>query len=286
MQGNTLSEPIVLVEHEVSYTNWVPCGFGTADVIIVAEGILTVGDFKYGKGVTVSAERNPQVMLYALGALEMFDFLFEIEIVRMCIFQPRLSNVSIWEIPKDDLIVWAEGELTEKAKLAHEGKGDFASGDHCRFCKAKAICRKRAEENLALAQLEFAEPATLMDEEIAEVLSKADALASWASDVRDHALQQALSGKQWPGFKLVEGRSNRRYVSEDAVAKAVEDAGFDPYEKRILGITAMTKLLGRKRFDELLGSYIEKPQGKPTLVPETDKRPAINSARQDFDTKE
>ena len=277
---------IALVEQEVDFSKWVPLGFGTADAIIVADGILIIVYFKYGRGAAVSAERNPQMMLYALGALELFDHLYDIDLIRMCIFQPRLANVSEWEVSRDELLAWADGELAEKAKLAHEGKGDFASGDHCRFCKAKAVCRKRAEENLELARLEFAEPPTLTDDEISEVLGKADALALWAADVRDHALRQALSGKQWPGFKLVEGRSNRRYVSEVAVADAVSSAGFDPYERRILGITAMTKLLGRKRFDELLGAYIEKPQGKPTLVPESDKRPAINSAKQDFDSKE
>lgn len=277
---------IALVEQEVDFSKWVPLGFGTADAIIVADGILIIVDFKYGRGVAVSAERNPQMMLYALGALELFDHLYDIDLIRMCIFQPRLANVSEWEVSRDELLAWADGELAAKAKLAHEGKGDFASGDHCRFCKAKAVCRRRAEENLELARLEFADPPTLTDAEIAEVLSKADALASWATDVREHALQQALSGKEWPGFKLVEGRSNRRYTSEAAVAEAVADAGFDPYERRILGITAMTKLLGRKRFDELLGQYIEKPAGKPTLVPEGDKRPAINSAKQDFQPKE
>ncbi len=279
-------DPVSLVEQEVDFSRWVPLGFGTADAVHVADGTLAVVDFKYGRGVEVAAERNPQMMLYALGALEIFDGLYDIEQVRMCIFQPRIANVSEWEVSREELLAWADGELSAKAKLAHEGKGEYASGEHCRFCKAKAVCRKRAEQNLELARLEFAQPPTLSDDEVAEVLAKADALAQWASDVREHALQQALLGKEWPGFKLVEGRSNRRYTSEAAVADAVSSAGFDPFEKRLLGITAMTKLLGRKRFDELLGAYIEKPQGKPTLVPEADRRPAINSAKEDFQPKE
>ena len=226
------------------------------------------------------------MMLYALGALELVGSLYDVERVRMCIFQPRLANVSVCEMPVEELLAWADGELAEKARLAHEGKGDYASGEHCRFCRAKAVCRKRAEDNLAIARMEFAPPATLSDGEVAEVLEKADALTSWAADVREHALRQALSGKRWPGFKLVEGRSNRRYADEAAVAEAVEGAGFEPYERKLLGITAMTKLLGRARFDELLSDLIEKPPGKPTLVPETDKRQEINSARQDFETKE
>lgn len=200
----------------------------------------------------------------------------------MSIFQPRLSNVSVYEVPIEELLAWADGELTERARLAHEGKGEYASGEYCRFCRAKAICRKRAEDNLEIARMEFAPPATLSDEEIAEVLGKADSISSWASDVKEHALQQALSGKRWPHFKLVKGRSSRRYTNEAAVAEAVADAGYDPFEKRLFGITAMTKLLGRKRFDELLEGFVEKPQGKPALVPETDKRPEISTAIQDF----
>lgn len=275
-------DPVTLIEQEIDFSKWVPLGFGTADAVHVADGLLVVVDFKYGRGVLVDAERNPQMMLYALGAIELLGSLYDIERVRMCIFQPRLSNVSVCEVPIEDLLAWADGELSERARLAHEGKGEYAFGEHCRFCRAKAICRKRAEDNLEIARMEFAPPATLSDEEIAEVLGKADALSSWAADVKEHALQQALSGKRWTGFKLVEGRSNRRYTNEVAVAKAVADAGYDPFEKRLLGITAMTKLLGRKRFDELLQSLIEKPQGKPALVPETDKCPEITTAIQDF----
>ena len=243
---------------------------------------MNIVDYKHGKGVEVSAERNPQMMLYALGALEIFDGIYDIDTVRMTIYQPRKSNISIFEMPKDELLKWAETELTPKAQLAYEGQGEFHCGEWCRFCKAKAECRERAEANLALARYDFEPPALLNDEEIADILGKVDALTAWATDVKEYALQQAVSGKDWPGWKLVEGRSNRKYTSDTAVTAAVESIGLDPYERKILGITAMQKLLGKSRFEELLSPYIEKPQGKPALVPESDKRPAINTAKNDF----
>ena len=278
----TCSDPVVMIEQRVDFSRWVQEGFGTADCILIADGVLNIVDYKHGKGVEVSAVANPQMKLYALGALEIFDGIYDIDAVRMTIFQPRKSNVSIDEIDKADLYEWADTELTEKAQLAYEGQGTFSCGEWCRFCKAKAECRERAEANLALAQYEFQSPALLDDEEIADILGKVDALTAWASDVKEYALQQAISGKEWTGWKLVEGRSNRKYTSEAAVAATVEGAGFDPYERKVLGVTAMQKLLGKTRFEELLAPYIEKPQGKPTLVPESDKRPAMNTAKTDF----
>ncbi len=168
------------------------------------------------------------------------------------------------------------------ADLAFAGDGNFLCGEWCGFCKAKHECRARAEANLLLAQHDFKLPPLLEDSEIEVILSRVDELVAWANDIKEYALQQAISGKEWTGWKLVEGRSNRRYTSEDAVSKAVEAAGFDPYEKKLLGITAMQKLLGKSHFEELLAAYIEKPQGKPTLVPESDKRPAMNTAKNDF----
>ena len=274
------TDPVVMIEQRVDFSRWVKDGFGTADCILIADGVLNIVDYKHGKGVEVSAEKNPQMMLYALGSLEIFDGIYDIESVRMTIFQPRLSNVSVSEMAKDELLEWADTELTQKAQLAYEGKGDFHSGEWCRFCKAKAECRERAKANLELAKYEFAKPSLLEDEEIADILGKVDALTAWADDVKEYALQQAVGGKKWTGWKLVEGRSNRRYTNEDRVAAAVKNAGFDPYERNVLGITAMQKLLGKTRFEKLLTPYIEKPQGKPTLVPESDKRPAYEPARQ------
>ena len=200
----------------------------------------------------------------------------------MTIFQPRKSNVSVYKTSKKELLEWADGVLTHQAKLAFEGQGDFSCGEWCRFCKAKAECRERANANLEFARYEFREPHLLTSEEIAEILGKVDALSAWATDIKEFALQQAISGKEWPGWKLVEGRSVRKYTNEAAVAVVVENAGFDPYEKKVVGITAMQKMLGKARFDELLSSFIERPQGKPALVPESDKRPAMNTAKNDF----
>jgi len=175
--------------------------------------------------------------------------------------------------------------LAPAAVLARAGEGEFACGSWCTFCRVAPTCRKRAEANMELARLDFRMPPTLSDEEVSEVLEKVDELVAWASDVKDHALQAALGGKEWPGFKLVEGRSIRRYTDEGEVASAVILAGGDPYEKKLLGITAMQKLLGKSQFEQLLGGLLEKPAGKPTLVPEDDKRPAINTAKHDFEEK-
>ena len=276
------SDPVVMIEQRVDFSRWVQEGFGTADCILIADGVLNIVDYKHGKGVEVSAVANPQMQLYALGALEIFDGIYDIDTVRMTIFQARKSNISVDQMDKAGLYEWADTELTQKAHLAYEGQGDFSCGEWCRFCKAKAECRERATANLALARYEFQAPALLDDEEIADILGKVDALTAWASDVKEYALQQAISGKEWTGWKLVEGRSNRKYTSEAAVAAAVESAGFDPYERKVLGVTAMQKLLGKTRFEELLAPYIEKPQGKPALVPESDKRPAMNTAKNDF----
>ena len=222
------------------------------------------------------------MMLYALGALELFDGIYDIDTVRMTIYQPRRENVSVCVMEKDDLLQWAYNDLMAKAKLAYDGEGEFNAGEHCRFCKAKVVCRKRAEYNLELAKYDFEMPATLEDDEIAAILIKADELAAWAADVKEFALQQALSGVKYDGFKIVEGRSNRKYTDENAVADTVKKAGFDPYEPKLLGITAMEKLLGKKKFAEILNRLVEKPQGKPALVPETDKRPPMNTAAEDF----
>lgn len=278
----TCSDPVVLIEQRVDFSRWVEQGFGTADCIIISDGTLRIIDYKHGLGVLVSAEENPQMKCYALGALELFDDIYDIDTVSMTIYQPRRQNISTFELSKDDLYRWADEVLKPTAELAFAGDGNFLCGEWCTFCKAKHECRARAEANLMLAQYDFRLPPLLEDSEIEVILSKADELVSWVNDIKDYALQQAISGKEWTGFKLVEGRSNRRYTNEAAVTEAVTGAGYDPYERKLLGITAMQKLLGKSRFDELLSAYIEKPQGKPTLVPESDKRPAMNNAKTDF----
>lgn len=278
----TCQDPIILIEQRLDFSKYVPEGFGTGDCVIVADGTLTVVDYKHGQGVEVLAESNPQMGCYALGALELFDGIYDIEKVRMVIFQPRRENVSVCVVPKDDLLRWATNDLMPKAKLAFKGGGEFKAGDHCRFCKVKATCRKRAEYNLELAKYDFEMPATLENDEVAAIITKADELAAWAADVKEYALQQALSGVTYTGFKVVEGRSNRKYTDEGAVAEAVTKAGYDPYEQKLLGITAMTTKLGKKKFEEVLGGLVYKPQGKPVLVPESDKRPPMNTAKDDF----
>lgn len=276
------SDAEILIEQRLDFSRWVPEGFGTGDCIIVADDVLQIIDFKYGLGVLVDAADNPQMMCYALGALDIYDGIYDIQSVTMTIFQPRRNNLSTCTMSKGELLAWADQVLQPTAKLAYEGSGEFKAGDHCTFCKLKATCRKRAEYNLELAKYNFEMPASLNETEIAAILPKIDALTAWGNDLKEYALQQALSGTDYPGFKVVEGKSNRRYTDETAVAATVTEHGFDPYEKKLLGITAMTSLLGKKTFQELLNGLIDKPPGKPTLVPENDKRPALNTAKDDF----
>lgn len=278
----TCPDPVVLIEQRVDFSRWVEDGFGTADTIVIADGTLQVIDFKYGLGVLVSAEKNPQLSCYSIGALELFDGIYDIDTVRMVVFQPRRDHLGVYEVSKDDLYRWADEVLKPAADLAFAGDGNFLCGEWCGFCKAKNACRARAAANLELAKYEFKLPPLLTDEDVEDILGKVDDLIAWASDIKEYALQQAISGKEWSGWKLVEGRSNRKYVNEAAVAAAVTKAGFDPYEQKLLGVTAMQKLMGKSRFEEVLAGLIEKPQGKPTLVPESDKRPAMNNAKSDF----
>lgn len=272
---------IVLTEQKLDFSAYVPEGFGTGDVVIIADKELHIVDLKYGKGVGVNAEGNPQIRLYAIGALNEFGMLYDIEQVRMTICQPRLDMVTSETLTVEELQEWAEKEVKPKAELAMAGEGEFVVGDHCRFCRAKATCRARAEYNLELTKMEFREPELLDDSEIGEVLRKAEQLADWVKDITEYALEEALKGKKWDGWKLVEGRSNRKYADEFKVAETLKAAGYDEaviFEKKLYGITAMEKILGKKNFAELLKDLIIKPQGKPTLAPESDSRPEISTA--------
>ena len=279
----TCVDPQVLIEQKLDFSRYVPEGFGHVDCLIIADGTLTVIDFKYGLGIKVSSERNPQMFCYALGGLALFDGIYDIDNVRLVIYQPRRENISEYCISKSELIQWAEDVLSPTAQLASKGEGEYKAGEHCQFCKAKATCRKRAEYNLELAKYDFEVPATLDHDEIAAILTKADELVSWVSDVKEYALKEALNGTKFEGFKLVAGRSNRKYSDEAAAADLVIAAGKDPYEKKLLGITAMTALLGKKAFEDILGGLTYKPPGKPVLVTADDKRPEFNSAYEDFD---
>ena len=279
-------DPVTLIEQHLDFSCYVPDGYGTGDFLLVADKVLNVVDFKYGRGVAVYADHNPQMMLYALGALNLFDCLYDIETVTMTIFQPRLRSVSTWTLSATELYRWAEEELKPRAELAAKGEGEFISGSWCRFCKARNTCRARAESFLELARLEFQPPALLSDEEVAEVMEKADELSKWASDVVAYAQAEAIeNGKHWNGYKLVEGRSVRKFSDETKVETAAKEAGYtDIYNKSLITLTAFEKLMGKDKFAEILGSYVTKPAGKLTLVPVSDKRPevTVNTVNDEF----
>lgn len=276
-EKKTCKDPAVMIEQHLDFSEYVPDGYGTADCVIISDDRLHIVDFKYGIGVLVEAEDNPQMKLYALGALALYDALYDIREVSMTIFQPRRENVSTWTIPVRELKAWAEEELKPKAQLAYNGEGEYHAGEWCTFCRAAVRCRARAEEKLRLAQMEFRMPPLLTDAEIEEILAVLPDLTKWANEITAYATEAAVNhGKEWNGFKVVEGRSNRKYTDEEAVARAAVDAGYtDIYRKTLITLTEMQKLMGKKDFDRILGGLICKPPGKPTLVPVTDKRPAI-----------
>lgn len=280
-------DSLILLEEQVDFSPWVPEGFGTSDVLIISNNIIEVVDLKGGRGVKVEAKDNPQMRLYALGAINGFGILYDIEKIRMTIIQPRLDNISTDELLIEELLEWGEVVVKPKAEMAFIGEGEYKASDHCRFCKVKAICRARANENMKLACLDFKPPPLLTDEEIVEVLLTIDELKKWATDVEDYAYNKAVNeGKKWPYFKLVEGRRSRKYSSEEEVAKKLLDAGYEEdmiFSKSLINLTKLEKEIGKKEFEEILGSLIETPPGKLQLVPETDKRPEIKlSAEQDF----
>ena len=282
----TCSDPLILIEQRLDFSKYVPDGFGTGDCVIIADGTLHIIDFKYGQGVLVSAEDNPQMKLYALGALDLFDGIYDIEMVSMTIYQPRRENISTSTVSKESLYRWAEEVLKPKAELAFAGDGNYCPGEWCQFCRAAVKCRARAEAKMKLATFEFALPPLLSDEEIAEILSSIGDLTRWTNEIIAYATDAAVNhGKKWPGFKVVEGRSNRKYKDEEAVAEAAKNAGYrDIYKQSLITITEMEKLMGKTKFNEVLGGLIMKPPGKPTLVPVSDKRPEMNtsSAKNDF----
>ena len=276
----------LMTEERVDLTEYIPGGFGTSDVVILRQGRLHIIDLKYGKGVSVSAEDNPQLKLYALGTLARFDMLYDIEDVVMTIYQPRLDNVSTDTIKAKDLYAWGEEVIKPGAQLALSEDAPVHAGDWCQFCPARYDCKERARDAMELQK--YLGQMVLSPEEISEILGKIDRLTKFAEDIKDSALTKALDGEEIPGWKVVEGRSIRKYVgSEEEIVRQCEGAGYDPallYERKLLTITNMEKLMGKKQFAEVLGAYVEKPEGKPTLAPESDKRPAItnNSAAEDF----
>jgi len=285
-------DPVIMVERRLDFSLWVPEGFGTGDLVIVADGIVEVMDLKYGKGIYVEPKHNSQLRLYGLGAFNELCHLYDIFRVRMTVLQPRLHNFGSEELHIDDLLDWATYEVKPLADLAWQGKGKFVAGDHCTssFCKARFTCPARAAQAIAVAQQEFGPiedaqpplPASLSMDRIAELLPKADMVIDWFNDLKAYAFKQATEHNTIvPGFKLVEGRSNRKYSDQDVVAAKLVEAGIPEeviYERSLLGITAMEKAVGKKVFAEVLDGLIVKPEGKPTLVQVSDKRPALASA--------
>lgn len=279
-------DPSVFIEQRLDLSSYVPESFGTADCIIASDGMLQIIDMKYGMGIVVDPVDNPQLKLYALGALDMLGCLYDINDVSLSIFQPRRDNAGTWTISVSELRAWAEEILKPRAEMAFKGEGEFCSGEWCVFCKASTRCRVRAEEAMKLCEEEFRLPPLLTDEEIEELLPVLPSFKKWAEDLESFALSEAVEhGKEWNGFKVVEGRSNRKYKDEELVAKAAVGAGYsDIYRKSLITITEMEKLMGKKKFAEVLGDLVFKPTGKPTLVPLSDKRPAMNvsNAMNDF----
>ena len=271
-------DPVILIEQRLDFSCYVPDGFGTGDCLIISDDRLHIIDFKYGMGVLVEAEDNPQMKLYALGALAVYDALYDIREVSMTIFQPRRENVSTWTIPVENLKAWAENELKPRAKMAYDGEGEYLPGEWCTFCRAAVRCRARAEEKMKLAQTEFRMPPLLTDAEIEEILAVLPDLTKWANEIAAYALDAALNhGKEWNGFKVVEGRAVRKYRDEAAVAEAAKEAGYkDIYRQSLIPLTEMQRLMGKDRFEEILGGLITKAPGRPTLVPKSDRRPAMN----------
>lgn len=275
----------LFIETRLDMTEWIEDGFGTADALIIGDGILIFDDYKHGKGVPVYAPENKQLMIYALGAYEMFKEIFEINTIQMNIYQPRIDNISPWEISVTDLLDWAENELKPQAALAYAGEGDFAPGKACTFCRAKNECKARMDYNMEIAKYEFKNTELLNDEDISFVLERGEMMAKWVDDVKSMALAKAVSGeKQWPGYKIVEGRSNRKYSSEVIVATKLEAKGYKDIYKplALLPMGEMEKKLTKPVFQEIVEPLLIKPAGAPTLVPVTDKRVPFSAAASEF----
>lgn len=292
---NALPNASIDLEVRVDYSDWVPDGTGTSDVVIAADGVIEVIDLKYGKGVPVSAEWNEQAMLYGLGAFHEYDMIYDFQEVRMTIVQPRLGSISTFEMTIEELLSWANDFVKPQAGKAAKGEGEFdPSPDTCQWCKAKGFCKARAEKNLEITSysnaLGFKNPASLSPLELADILAKAKEITSWIKDVEEYSLEIVRDhDARVPGWKLVEGRSNRKLTDEEAAIFVLEAEGFEDDDilkpRTLQTITALEKVVGKKRFAELLGECVVKPEGKPVLVPEEDKRPALNglaSAEEDF----
>lgn len=272
------------IEARLDFSKYVPSGFGTGDAVIIDNGTLEICDLKFGKGVLVEAENNPQIMLYGLGALHAYDYIFDIRNVKMTIVQPRLDHVASFVLSADELRDWGVNTVSPIAKLAYNGQGDQKAGDWCRWCKIKATCKARAEkQGQTVAMMAEAE---LTDDQICQILTASAEIKAWLSDIESHTVQRLSDGETLPGWKLVEGRSNRKIKEPEALAEKLLNCGVDAARiykpQELQSLTALEKAVGKARFNELCGEFVYKPQGKATLVPESDKRPALGSVENDF----
>lgn len=280
-------ESVIFIERKYDMTSHIPEGFGTGDFLSITPSLklLEFTDLKFGKGVPVSAVDNDQLKIYALGALNEFSWVYDIETIRVNIYQPRINNNSTWEISVKDLMIWADEYLKPRAEIAFKGEGEFVVGDHCRFCRV-ITCKARADYNLKLAKYAFANAIMLKDDEIMDIVAKADQLKTWATSIADYALSEAVKGKKWPGWKVVEGKSNRVFVSASVTEQDLLYSGYDGdliYTPReLLGITELKKNIGSKAFKDIVEPGLRKPAGKPTLVLNEDARNEFDSAASIF----
>lgn len=294
--------PTVAIEMKVDYSKYAKDGFGTADCLILVQKDLYVFDFKYGKGVPVSSEENPQLKLYALGALEKYRMIYPIETIHLCIVQPRLDNISEYVLSRESLEKWGNEVVMPAAEKAYLGLGEYMPGEHCRFCKAKGACSARADKNLKAIEdfkpldynknqkntsLDKVAKGILTINEVGTILSQITDVESWVKDLKSYALDCILKGEKINGWKVVAGRSNRVITDIDKAFKVLVDNGTEEallYERKPLTLTELEKLLGKKEFEKLLSDFIEKPKGAPTLAPENDKREnyKLSSAKEDF----
>lgn len=282
----TNSRPFIAVEQKVDFSEYVPEGFGTADCILISGDTLQVIDFKYGKGVKVEAESNSQMKLYALGVLTQYGMFYNIRYVKMSIVQPRIDNISSYEIPVEPLLDWGENIVKPQAQKAFMGLGEFAKGEHCKFCRAKGACEFRAEENMKVVEEIKNTNGILSNERMGEMLTKVEGVEDWIKDLKSHALEEILKGKEVPGWKAVEGKSNRKIVDVDKAFEILEANGFEQailYERKPIALTQLEKVVGKTKLTETIGDYIEKPKGAPTLAKSTDKRENFKvSAAEEF----
>lgn len=284
---------IIEIEQRLDLTEFIPDSFGTADCVIIKDDVMQVIDLKYGKGVPVYADWNKQLMLYGLGALRKYDTMYDISEIVLTIVQPRLNNISSWQISVSDLLEWAHSELKPKADMAFVGEGELSPGEWCKFCSVKNKCRKLYEQQMEIAKYEFADPVFLSDEEIADIVLKAPKFVEWANSIQEYAQEKAVTEqKQWPGLKLVEGVSRRKWAAEDDMVSSAlfsrvpELSEEDIFDMKLKSITAIEKLIGKKRFGEQFTDLTVKPQGKPQLVPLDDKRPAMGNDQAKLDFSE